>query len=139
MIKTCIQILLLCSILHSAVCVQQQSPGPNALWPIIYAGSGNSGLNLLSFEQIDGKIERRMYEYDLLPPAQNVYRYNSTTPEFIDAHFHAALSRTSNCRPSYDKWDCGELCETYLPDGEVIRSFSTFPMGITGSVVLSHQ
>ncbi|OAD05842.1 hypothetical protein MUCCIDRAFT_119940, partial [Mucor lusitanicus CBS 277.49] len=52
---------------------------------------------------------------------------------------HAALCRTSNCRASFDKWDCGELCETYLPDGEVIRSYNTFPMGVAGNVVLSHQ
>lgn len=91
------------------------------------------------YDQIDLEFRRRIDEYKLVPPAQNVRRYNNTSPEFLDAQFHAALCRTSNCRPSFDKWDCGELCDTYLPDGEVIRPFNTFPMGVAGYVVLSHQ
>lgn len=139
MIKICIQILLLCSILHPAICIRRQSPGPDASWPIIYTSNGDSDATPIVYDQIDGEFRRRLYEYELLPPAKSVYRYNSTTPEFIDAQFHAAMCRTSNCRASYDKWDCGKLCETYLPDGVVIRAFNTFPLGVSGSVVLSHQ
>lgn len=139
MIKTCIQILLLCSILRPVVCIRTQSPGPDASWPIIYTSNGGSDVIPIVYDQIGDEFRRRLYEYELLPPAKDIYRYNSTTPEFLDAQFHAAMCRTSNCRASYDKWDCGKLCETYLPDGVVIRAFNTFPLGVSGSVVLSHQ
>lgn len=139
MLKICAQLLLLSAILHPVLCIRTQSPGPDASWPIIYSSNGESDVGYNEYEQIELEFRRRIDEVGLVPPARNVRRYNNTSPEFLDAQFHAALCRTSNCRASFDKWDCGELCETYLPDGEVIRSYNTFPMGVAGNVVLSHQ
>ncbi|CAO0790106.1 unnamed protein product [Mucor circinelloides] len=139
MLKTCAQLLLIGAILQPALCNRTERPGPDASWPIIYSSNGDSDVSSNVYDQIGVEFRRRINEYDLLPPAKEVLRYNNTSPEFLDAQFHAALCRTSNCRASFDKWDCGELCDTYLPDGEVIRSFNTFPMGVAGYIVLSHQ
>ncbi|KAK4511289.1 uncharacterized protein ATC70_012504 [Mucor velutinosus] len=139
MLKSCTQLLLISAALHSALCIRTQSAGPDASWPIIYFSNGESDVSSNVYDQIGFEFRRRIDEYNLVPPARDVRRYNNTSPEFLNAQFHAALCRTSNCRASFDKWDCGELCDTYLPDGQVIRSFNTFPMGVAGYVVLSHQ
>ncbi|KAI8639986.1 Alpha/Beta hydrolase protein [Parasitella parasitica] len=139
MLKTCIRLLLVWVVLHPASCIRTQTPGPDASWPIIYSSNGESDVTANDYDQIGPDLRRKIHEYDLLPASRKVLRYSANTPEFLDGQFHAALCRTSNCRASFDKWDCGELCETYLPDGQVLRAFSTFPMGVTGNIVLSHQ
>ncbi|CEP11476.1 hypothetical protein [Parasitella parasitica] len=138
MLKLCIRLLLVWAILHPAVCIRTQTPGPDASWPIIYSSNGESDATAQDYDRIGSDFRRNLHEYELLPAAREVLRYNASTQEFLDAQFHAALCRTSNCRASFDKWDCGELCETYLPDGQVIRAFSTFPMGVSNIKLVDH-
>ncbi|KAI9265329.1 Alpha/Beta hydrolase protein [Helicostylum pulchrum] len=73
-----------------------------------------------------------------LPNAQKVYHYNSSSDAVTTALFYSNLCRTSNCRASLDKWDC-ENCVSTLPDGMVIRSFQTYPLGVTGQIILSKK
>ena len=56
----------------------------------------------------------------------------------IKNRFYSNLCKTSNCRASLDKWDC-ENCVTTLPDGVVARSFQTYPLGVTGQVIISEK
>ncbi|KAI9333067.1 Alpha/Beta hydrolase protein [Pilaira anomala] len=74
----------------------------------------------------------------VLPKSQRIYRFNSTSNVIKTALFYSNLCKTSNCRASLDKWDC-ENCLSTLPDGTVIRSFQTFPLGVTGQVILSEE
>lgn len=73
-----------------------------------------------------------------LPNAQQVYHYNSSSEVVKAALFYSNICRTSNCRASLDKWDC-ENCVSTLPDGMVIRSFQTYPLGVTGQIILSEK
>lgn len=74
----------------------------------------------------------------VLPKSQKIYRFNSTSSVIKTALFYSNLCKTSNCRASLDKWDC-ENCLSTLPDGAVIRTFQTFPLGVTGQVILSEE
>ncbi|RCI00693.1 hypothetical protein CU098_005111 [Rhizopus stolonifer] len=121
-------------------CTRTTRPGTHPLWPTIYANDGQ-----FEFSNALGaalgtitSIIRVLKEGEILPNAQNVTHFDATSSVYKDAAFHARLARTSNCRASSDKWDC-EQCQSTLPDGIVVRSFSTFPLGVTGNVVLSHR
>jgi hypothetical protein len=79
-----------------------------------------------------------MYESDLLPNANTVHRYDNSSDVFKLAVFYANMCKTSNCRASFDKWDC-ENCKSTLPDGVVVRAFQTYPLGMTGEVIISEK
>ncbi|KAI8094430.1 Alpha/Beta hydrolase protein [Thamnidium elegans] len=74
----------------------------------------------------------------VLPNAHEVYHYDNSSEAIKTALFYSNLCRTSNCRASLDKWDC-ENCVSTLPDGMVIRSFQTYPLGVTGQIILSEK
>lgn len=82
--------------------------------------------------------QRPINESAILPNADLVHRYDNTSEVYKLAVFYANMCRTSNCRASFDKWDC-ENCHSTLPDGVVIRAFQTYPLGVTGEVVLSEK
>lgn len=73
-----------------------------------------------------------------LPDAEQIFRFNRTSDVVKQAVFYSNLCRASNCRASLDKWDC-ENCVSTLPDGMVIRSFQTYPLGVTGEIVTSEK
>ncbi|KAI8367334.1 hypothetical protein BD560DRAFT_353606 [Blakeslea trispora] len=47
--------------------------------------------------------------------------------------FFAKLTRTSNCRASYDKLDC-PFCKEILPDAHVAVTYGKNPLGISGHI-----
>jgi hypothetical protein len=117
---------------HSVVCgIRKTKLTNDTAWPILYYVEG--GINMAS--GLDG-LYRFLADEDLTPHARSVIRYDATSEEFKTLSFYSKLSKTSNCRASFDKWDC-EGCKDLLPDGVVVRSFSTFPLGITGNIVVS--
>lgn len=73
-----------------------------------------------------------------LPLAAKVEVFNETSDVYLDATFHAKLSKSANCRGSYDKWDCID-CAIFLPDGAVIRGFTTHPLNVAGTIVKSEK
>jgi hypothetical protein len=70
--------------------------------------------------------------------ATEVRYYNSTSPTVQDLKYHALLCKSVNCRDSLDKWDC-PFCTQYFPDIEVVRTFGTYPLDITGEILLSRK
>ncbi|OAD05846.1 hypothetical protein MUCCIDRAFT_106404 [Mucor lusitanicus CBS 277.49] len=78
-------------------------------------------------------------EESSLPNAPKTYTYNSTSDVYREAVLYSKLCAASNCKASYDKWDCGENCNSTVPDGVVIRAFATHPLGIHGYVLRSQK
>lgn len=74
-----------------------------------------------------------------LSVAPKIYTYSNTSDVYQEAVLYAKLCAASNCKASYDKWDCGEYCSSTVPDGVVIRAFATHPLGIHGYVLRSQK
>ncbi|KAI8884230.1 alpha/beta-hydrolase [Backusella circina FSU 941] len=68
--------------------------------------------------------------------ATEVKFYNATSSTVQDLKYHVLLCKSVNCRDSLDKWDC-PFCKRYFPDIEVVRTFGTYPLDITGEILLS--
>ncbi|OBZ88266.1 hypothetical protein A0J61_03682 [Choanephora cucurbitarum] len=118
--------------------VRSTKPGPNALWPVLYfndairepPSSFTSALESLS------SVARVLDENSILPGAQSTSTFNGRSNEYKDAVFYSELARAVACRPLSDYWDC-DLCMKLLPDAVVVRSFSTFPLDVTGILLMS--
>jgi hypothetical protein len=120
-------------LIHSVVCDRYTKPSNDVSWPVLYyTDAANQRSNGL-----DG-LYRLLEDKDLTPDARSVVYYNSTSEEYKRFSFYSKLSKTSNCSPTLDKWDC-DNCKEILPDGVVVRSFATFPLGITGNIVVSDK
>ncbi|RCH91295.1 hypothetical protein CU098_002081, partial [Rhizopus stolonifer] len=83
-------------------------------------------------------FRRRLDDQDSLPPSSTVLYFDETSEAVQDAIFYAKLTRTSNCRPSYDKLNC-PFCKEILPDGYVVQTYGNNPLGITGYIAVSEQ
>ncbi|CAO0790110.1 unnamed protein product [Mucor circinelloides] len=74
-----------------------------------------------------------------LAVAPKTYTYNNASDVYKEAVLYAKLCAASNCKASYDKWDCGEYCNSTVPDGVVVRAFATHPLGVHGYVLRSQK
>lgn len=122
-------LILLALALKSISCMSLEKPGIIALE------------NRANWDKIIDEYifpSKPLNESLILPNAANVYRYDNTSEVVKSAIFYSNLCKTSNCRASLDKWDC-ENCATTLPDGVVARSFQTYPLGVTGEVIISEK
>jgi hypothetical protein len=133
-------VILLLGLLEFVHCTRKMEPGSDERWPIIYYNDGvdqPTGF-VRSLRAARKGFNRYLDEDFLVPASQEVSYFNETSDMVQQAVFYAQLARAANCRGSFDKWDC-ENCKAILPDGIVVRSFSTFPFGVTGSIVKSEQ
>ncbi|KAK4511293.1 zinc metalloprotease [Mucor velutinosus] len=90
-------------------------------------------LGSMSYHRALGKEESN------LPTASKTYTYSNTSDVYQEAVMYAQLCAASNCKASYDKWDCGKYCNSTVPDGVVIRAFATHPLGVHGYVLRSQK
>jgi hypothetical protein len=70
----------------------------------------------------------------LLPVSKDMAHIDKTSDIYKRGFFLAGMAKSSNCRPSLEKWDCLS-CYSTLPDGIVARSFDI--MGTKGAIVVS--
>jgi hypothetical protein len=110
-----------------------------SLAPIIGTVANIAQLFEKTFEAFNS-YQRETVDEDVdLDMATNVYKYDTKSDEYQEAVLYAKLCAASNCKASYDKWDCGEYCDSTIPDGVVIRSFSTHPLGVNGYILRSEK
>ncbi|GAN07731.1 hypothetical protein MAM1_0173c07234 [Mucor ambiguus] len=114
--------------------IQSTNPASDpfkALAPIIetvtnFARLADVLLRSISYHRELGKEESN------LPASPKTYTYSNTSDVYQESVLYAKLCAASNCKASYDKWDCGEYCNSTVPDGVVIRAFATHPLGVHG-------
>lgn len=100
----------------------------------------NIGQLLEKLSEPFNNYQRKLIEGDMdLVIAPKVYRYDTESDVYQEAVLYAKLCAASNCKASYDKWDCGENCNSTIPDGVIIRSFSTHPLGVHGYILRSEK
>ncbi|KAL9539280.1 hypothetical protein MBANPS3_010361 [Mucor bainieri] len=109
-----------------------------ALAPIIEAVTNLAHLADVLLRSMNYHRELGKEELNL-PAAPKTYTYNDTSDVYQEAVLYAKLCAASNCKASYDKWDCGEYCNSTVPDGVVIRAFATHPLGVHGYVLRSQK
>ncbi|OBZ88261.1 Lipase [Choanephora cucurbitarum] len=82
---------------------------------------------------------RRVLNEDILLPSATVVRYQyNDTDTLADIMFYAKLTKTSNCRASYDKLDC-PFCKEILPDAHVVVTYGKNPLGVSGHISVSED
>ncbi|KAI8639982.1 Alpha/Beta hydrolase protein [Parasitella parasitica] len=126
----------------AATAVASNSPNSDpfvALTPIIDTVTNLAELLEKLLESFN-KYHRELAQDEAgLAIAPKVYMYQNTSSEYQEAVFYAKMCAASNCKASYDKWDCGEYCNTTVPDGVVIRTFATHPLGVHGYILRSEK
>lgn len=130
--------ILIAMFLHLVSCIHFTRPGITNLWPVLYYNTEKPNPDLSTIDLSSGHFMRKINDAEYVPQSVKLYRLSNSTKEYQEGIFRAKLCKSSNCKPSYDKWNCDD-CKDFMPDGVVLRSFSTFPVGTTGFIVISER